>query len=116
MAPESPARPVRSHAVRVRVDPSRQPNAYAFCHRVRVRFAEPDAMGVVHHAAYLPYLEVARVEYLRSIGHPYSTVRAEGLDFAVLEVAVRYLSPLRFDDEVDIHLSVAATTRATFQI
>ena len=51
---------------------------YAFSHRLRTRFAETDAMGVVHHAAYLPYLEEARVEYLRSIGHPYDAVRAGG--------------------------------------
>ncbi len=38
---------------------------------LRVRFAETDAMGVAHHAAYLPYLETARVEYLRALGHPY---------------------------------------------
>ena len=61
-------------------------------------------MGVVHHAAYLPYLEEARVEYLRAIGHPYLEVRAEGVDFAVLEVAVQYLAPLRFDDVVDVHV------------
>jgi len=98
------------------VEPPRQVGAYDFHHRLRVRFAETDAMGVVHHAAYLPYLEEARVEYLRSSGHPYHEVRAQGVEFAVLEAAVQYLAPLRFDDEVDVHLVLAATTRATFQI
>ena len=67
-------------------------------------------MGIVHHAAYLPYLEEARVEYLRSIGHPYDEVRGRGhattrtaaADFAVLEVSVQYRKPLHFDDEVDV--------------
>ena len=84
--------------MRLSVDPPRRVGAYAFSHRVRVRFAETDAMGVVHHGAYLLYLEAARVEYLRAIGHPYLEVRAAGIDFAVLEVAVQYLTPLRFDD------------------
>jgi acyl-CoA thioester hydrolase len=106
------------------VQPSRDPADYAFAHRLRTRFAETDAMGVVHHAAYLPYLEEARVEYLRAIGHPYDRVRAEdtgddtaeGREFPVLEVWVQYRKALVFDDEVDVSLVVAAATRATFQI
>src|SRR5262245_5717249 len=73
-------------------------------------------MGIVHHAAYLPYLEEARVEYLRAIGHPYLEIRAEGVDFAVLEATVAYLVPLRFDDVVDVHVALAAVTRDTFQL
>lgn len=83
---------------------------------MRVRFAETDAMGIVHHANYLLYLEEARVEYLRAIGRPYTEMRADGTDHAVLECAVQYRAPLRFDDQVDIHLRLAGTTRATFQI
>ncbi len=102
--------------VRLALDPPTDVAAYPFCHRIRVRFAETDAMGIVHHAAYLPYLEEARVGYLDAIGHPYLSVRAEGIDFAVLEAFVRYLRPLRFDDQVDVHLVVGGATRATFQI
>jgi acyl-CoA thioester hydrolase len=106
------------------LQPSRDVRDYAFTHRLRTRFAETDAMGVVHHAAYLPYLEEARVEYLRSIGHPYDLVRAgessdeagAGREFPVLEVSVHYRQALRFDDEVDVSLVVGAVTRATFQI
>ena len=56
--------------MRAAFEPPTDAGAYGFCHRVRVRFAETDAMGVVHHAAYLPYLEAARVEFLRSVGRP----------------------------------------------
>jgi acyl-CoA thioester hydrolase len=83
---------------------------------MRVRFAETDAMGIVHHGAYLAYLEEARVEYLRAIEHPYDAVRLEGIDFAVLEAYVRYLRPLRFDDRFTVHLVLGAATRATFQM
>jgi len=102
--------------VRQSLQPSRNPADYAFVHRVRTRFAETDAMGVIHHAAYLPYLEEARVEFLRAIGHPYDVLRSGGVDVAVLEVAVQYRKPLRFDDEVDVSLWVGAVTRTTFQI
>ena len=102
--------------MRQSLQPSRNPADYVFVHRVRTRFAETDAMGVIHHAAYLPYLEEARVEYLRAIGHPYDAVRSGGVDVAVLEVAVQYRKPLRFDDVVDVSLWVGAVTRTTFQI
>jgi acyl-CoA thioester hydrolase len=98
------------------LQPSRDPADYAFTHRLRTRFAETDAMGIVHHAAYLPYLEEARVEYLKSIDHPYEEVRAAGMDFATLEASVQYRKALYFDDEVDVALTVGGVTRATFQV
>lgn len=102
--------------VRTTADMPLDPDAYAHRHAIRVRFADTDAMGVVHHARYLPYLEEARVDYLRTIGHPYHEIRAGGIDFAVLEVFVQYRSPLRFDDVVDVHLRLASATRTTFQL
>ncbi|HEY3484222.1 MAG TPA: thioesterase family protein [Ilumatobacteraceae bacterium] len=102
--------------MRISVTPSLVTADYPFSHRVRVRFAETDAMGVVHHSRYLPYLEEARVAYLRHLGHPYQEQRDAGVDFAVLEAYVQYRAPLRFDDEVDVHLVLAAATRASFQM
>jgi acyl-CoA thioester hydrolase len=98
------------------IEPPTDASAYAFSHRIRVRFAETDAMGIVHHSRYLPYLEEARVEYLRHIGHPYNEIRAEGVDMAVLEAGVQYRQPLRFDDVVDVHVAMGPITRATFQM
>jgi len=102
--------------MRLDADPSLSTSAYSFAHRIRVRFAETDAMGIVHHSRYLPYLEEARVAYLRDIGRPYSEMRKEGVEHAVLECFVQYRKPLRFDEEIDVHLVLAKVTRATFQI
>lgn len=102
--------------MRLHVTPPLDPADYAFVHQVRVRFAETDAMGIVHHSRYLPYLEEARVAYLRHLGHPYDALRAEGIDYAVLEVYVHYRRPLRFDEVVDVHLVLAAAGRASFQM
>jgi acyl-CoA thioester hydrolase len=96
--------------------PSPDPDDYQFVHSIRTRFAETDAMGIIHHAAYLPYLEEARVAYLRRLGHPYREVRRQGFNFAVLEAAVQYRRPLAFDDQVDVHVRAAARSRATFQL
>ncbi len=97
-------------------DTPTNPERYPFVHRLRVRFAETDAMAVVHHAAYLPYLEEARVAYLRALGRPYDVIRSEGVDFSVVEVALRYLRPLRFDELVDVHVALAWARGATFQM
>jgi acyl-CoA thioester hydrolase len=102
--------------VRITADPSTAPGDYGFRHQVRVRFAETDAMGIVHHSRYLPIMEEARVAYLREIGHPYQSVRDEGLDFTVLEVFVQYRLPIRFDELVDVHLSLSQVDRASFQM
>jgi len=102
--------------VRITADPSPSPGDYEFCHQVRVRFAETDAMGIVHHSRYLPIMEEARVAYLRDIDHPYQSVREEGLDFTVLEVSVQYRQPIRFDEVVDVHLSLSQVDRASFQM
>ena len=82
---------------------------------LRVRFAETDAMGVAHHAAYLPYLETARVEYLRALGHPYRELRdRDRLEFAVVGVELHYHAPLRFDDAFTVSCALAERRRATF--
>ena len=98
------------------VEPSLDVATYPFAHDIRVRFAETDAMGIVHHSRYLPYLEEARVAFLRHIGHPYTEWREAGIESAVLEAYVQYRRPLRFDDIVTVHTALASVTRATFQM
>lgn len=68
----------------------------------RVRYAETDAMGVVHHAAYVPWLEVGRVNLLRAAGAPYTTIEARGYLVVLSDLQVRYRWPARFDDEVTV--------------
>ncbi len=102
--------------MRLSLSPSTDPSDYSFVHSIRTRFAETDAMGIIHHAAYLPYLEEARAALLRHLGHPYDQVRDDGIDFAVLEAYLRYRIPLRFDEMVDIHVELGALTRTTFQV
>ena len=102
--------------MRLKLVPSLDVADYPFSHPVRTRFAETDAMGIIHHGAYLPYLEEARVAYLRQLGHPYDEVRRQGFNFAVLEVVVQYRRPLEFDELLDVRLRAGAVSRATFQL
>ncbi len=102
--------------MRLSVDPSTSPDDYEFVHRIRVRFVETDAMGIVHHSNHLAYFEETRVEYLRAIDHPFTEWRDEGLESPVLEAFVQYRQPLEFDDVITVHLRLADVTRATFQM
>ena len=102
--------------MRLRFDPPGDLGDYPFAHRLRVRFCETDAMGVVHHASYFAYLEETRVEYLRALGRPYDRLRSDGVEFPVVEAAMRYRRPLRFDDVVDVGVRIASAGGATFQM
>ncbi len=67
---------------------------------LRVRYVETDQMGVVHHSAYLAWMEVARTEYLRVRGVPYRSLEDRGIRMPVLAISLRYRQPARYDDEV----------------
>ena len=69
---------------------------------VRVNYSETDQMGVVYHARYLVWLDVARCDYLRHSGTSYSDLEQSGLRLAVSELAIRYRQPARYDDLVRI--------------
>ncbi len=64
-------------------------------------------MGIVHHASYVTYMEVARVEWLRRRGVTYALWAKKGVHLAVVELWVKYLAPARFDDELDVATTLA---------
>lgn len=67
-----------------------------------VRYAETDAMGIVHHSAYIVWFEEGRSQYLRSRGADYAQLEREGYFLAVSEVEARYLAPARYGEQVSI--------------
>ena len=69
---------------------------------VRVPFFDTDAMGVVHHANYVRYLELARVRLLEEHQRPYTEWLARGLHFAVTKVDVDFHRAARFDDAIAV--------------
>src|SRR4051812_30939973 len=74
-----------------------------FRHRMRIYWEDTDAGGVVFYANYLKFFERARTEWLRGAGFAQEQLRTgRGVMFVVAETQVRYLSPARLDDELDI--------------
>lgn len=70
--------------------------------QVTVRYAETDMMGIVYHANYLPWFEVARTQLLREQGFPYRQLEADGYRIPVLEVSAKYRRPAVYDDTLTI--------------
>jgi acyl-CoA thioester hydrolase len=69
---------------------------------VRVNYSETDQMGVVYHARYVVWLDMARTEHLRAAGMSYKEVEAMGVRLAVGELNLRYRQAARYDDLVRV--------------
>lgn len=77
---------------------------------IRVRYAETDRMGLLHHANYLVYFEQGRTELLRSLGMSYRDVEDQGYYLVLTRVQVRYRSPARYDDLLTLRTTLVRTT------
>lgn len=75
---------------------------------IRVRYAETDQMGIVHHANYYVWMEAARVELCRALGFQYRDLERDyGVYLAVVESKCRYAGAAHFDDEVIIKTTIS---------
>ena len=89
--------------------PSGEPRMSEFSWRARVYWEDTDGGGVVYYANYLKFMERARTEWLRAMGHSQSELAEQyGFVFAVAEVNVNYRKPARLDDELLRHLRARA--------
>jgi len=71
---------------------------------IRVRYYETDGQGVVHHANYFKYLELARVEQLLAAGHDYADLERAGYMLVVSKISAKFHRPSRFGDTLRIWL------------
>ena len=74
---------------------------------IRVRYAEVDRMGVVHHSRFWVYFEMGRTELLRANGVDYRSLEEQGVFFVVVRCSAKFISPARYDDGLTL------TTRTT---
>lgn len=79
--------------------------AEPFRHRLRVRYNECDPQNVVFNANYLTYFDITITELWRELGG-YETMVGNGVDIVVAEARVRFLGPLRFDDEFEVEAAI----------
>lgn len=89
---------------------------FRFSTDLRVRFSETDAQGVVHNAAYLVWLEIARIDYLARLPGGYKgLVEDHGVDVTTLESYVRYRAATRFDDKLRVFARAVDVRGARFR-
>ncbi len=88
---------------------------FNFSTDITVRFAETDAQGVAHNAAYLVWFEVARIDYLARYAEGYRRIQEQGYEALTIESHVRYLKPVRFDDRLVIHARCGDIRGARFR-
>jgi acyl-CoA thioester hydrolase len=93
---------------------SRRP-PFKFSAETRVGFSDTDAQGVVYYGRYMPYFDLARVEYHRHL----DMLRTEPSDrqFVMRAMTVEYHAPARFDDpiEVDVRIKRIGTSSVTYE-
>jgi acyl-CoA thioester hydrolase len=78
--------------------------------QIRVRYAETDRMGLLHHANYLVYFEQGRTELLRQSGRTYKELEDAGVFLVLAKIEVRYRLPARYDDLLTLRTIVTRTT------
>jgi len=79
---------------------------------IDVRYYETDGQGVVHHANYFQYFELARVEMLKAMGHDYADLERDGVYLVVHSISCRYHRSARFGDRLRINTKVKRATSA----
>jgi acyl-CoA thioester hydrolase len=84
---------------------------FKFSARTRVGFSDTDAQGVVYYGRYMPYFDLARVEYHREL----DLLRTEPADreFVMRAMTVEYHAPARFDDPIEVDVRVARIGRTS---
>jgi len=88
---------------------------YGFSTEVSVRFAETDAQGIAHHAAFVVWLEVARIAYLTEYAGGYGAIQKRGIEALTTEVHVRYHRAAAFDDVLTVGTRCAEMRGARFR-
>ena len=82
----------------------------------RIRYTETDQMGFAHHSHYLNYFEMARIEWLNSIGFSYAELEQSGVVMPVVSTNINFKSPAFFDDPLRIKLTIEKIPRASIKI
>ena len=90
---------------------------FKFSARTRVGFSDTDAQGIVYYGRYLPYIDLARVEYHRKLGLLGMEVGEPGVEFVTRACTIEYEAPAVFDDELEVFIRVAriGRTSATYE-
>lgn len=80
-----------------------------FTYKIRTRYGETDQMGVIYYGNYALYLEVARIEWFRSLGLTYSEIEKQGIMLPVVSLNIEYKKPALYDQILSVNVSIRET-------
>ena len=91
---------------------------FKFSARTRVGFSDTDAQGIVYYGRYLPYFDLARVEYHRMLGLLGLDIGEPGVEFVMRACTIEYHAPAAFDDEIEVFVRAKriGRTSATYEL
>jgi len=82
---------------------------------LRIRYSETDKMGFCYYGNYPAFLELARVEALRSLGVIYAELEEQGMLLPVKSLSIDYKKPLRYDELIRVESILTQVTSCTLQ-
>lgn len=80
----------------------------------KVAYYECDGMRITHHSNYVRFMEEARIDFLDKLGYGYEKMESDGVVSPVISVNCNFKRPTKFQDEIEIEISVREIT--TFKI
>ena len=83
--------------------------------KIRVRYGETDQMGVVYHGNYAQYLEMGRIEWLRSLGISYKEMEKDGVMLPVVSLSLNYKKSACYDDVIQVTTQLKKTPTAKIE-
>ena len=82
----------------------------------RVRYVDTDASGRIHFTAMLRHFEAAEIEFMRSLGEVFTEARRSDISLPRVRVECTYTASVRYDDVLDIAVSVARVGNASYEL
>ena len=83
--------------------------------KIRVRYGETDQMGIVYHGNYAQYLEIGRIEWLRSYGISYRKMEEQGVMLPVISLSINYKKSASYDDVIYVKTQLCKMPTATIE-
>lgn len=73
---------------------------------IKVRYAETDQMGIVHHSVYPVWFEAARTEYFNGLGKSYGQLENDGIMLPLTSLECKFIAPSHYEEEIELQSSI----------
>lgn len=92
------------------------PLVMSFKYPIRTRYSETGQDGIIHHSSYVVYLEVARIEFFKTLGLDINDLEREKMFCPVIDLSLKYLKPLHSLEDIEVEVSVGEFSRVIFNL